>query len=80
VKTKVESSLSQVLVSSSTQGSLRFFDFVPKSPLGPSERTCSRQKTIGDSVEREKGKASFVLLSFIFVVAYYQCLSLSSFN
>ena len=80
MKTKVESSLSQVSVISSAQGSLGSFDFVPQFPLGPSRRTCSRKKTIGDSVEREKGKASFLLPSFIFAVAYYQCLFLSSFN
>ena len=65
VKTKVESSPSQVFVSSSAQGSSGSFDFIPKSPLGPSRRIYSRQKTIGESVEREKGKASFLLLSFI---------------
>ena len=42
VKSKVESSLSQVLVSSSAQGSSGSFDFIPQSPLGPSGHTCSR--------------------------------------
>jgi len=65
VKTKVESSLSQVPVSSSVQSSLGSSDFVPQSPLGPFGHTHSRQKTIGDSVEREKDKASFLLLFFI---------------
>ena len=60
VKTKVESSFSQVPVSSSVHGS-----------LGSSRRTHSKQKRLGDPVERErerereKGKASFLLLSFM---------------
>ena len=54
VKTKVESFFSQVPVSTSVHGS-----------LGPFGRTRSKQKRLGDPVEREreKGKASF-LLSF----------------
>ena len=62
VKTKIESSFSQVPVSSSVHGS-----------LGPSRRTCSKQKRVGDPVERErererereKGKAPFLILSFM---------------
>ena len=54
VKTKVESSFSQVPVSSSVHGS-----------LGSSGRTHSKQKRLGDPVEREKDKASFLLLSFM---------------
>ena len=46
MKTKVKYSLSQVPVSSSTQGSLGSFDFVPQSPLGPSGCTRSRKKTL----------------------------------
>ena len=67
VKTKVKSSLSQVPVSSSIRDSLGSPNFVPQSPLGPSRSSRSKQKTIGDSVEREreKGKASFLLLSFM---------------
>ena len=53
VKTKVESSLSQVPVSSSGQGSLGSFDLVHQFPLGPSGHTRSKRKTIGDSVKRE---------------------------
>ena len=77
VKTKVESSLSQVLVCSSTQGSSGSFDFIPQSPLGPSGHTRSRQKTIRESIEREreKGKASFLLFSFISVVHCSCCVS-----
>ena len=63
MKTKVESSFSQVPVSSSVHGS-----------LGPSGCTCSKQKRLGDLVEREReqGKASFLLLSFMlqFVVIF----------
>ena len=67
VKTKVESFLSQVPVSSLAQGSLGSFDFIPQSPLGPSRHTRSKKKTYGESVEREreKGKTSFLLFSFI---------------
>ena len=46
VKTKVESSLPQVLVSSLAYGSLGSLDFVPQSPLRLSGRTRSRQKTL----------------------------------
>ena len=42
VKTKVESSLFQVLVSSSAQGSLGSVNLVPQSPLGPSGHTRSK--------------------------------------
>ena len=43
VKTKVESSFSQVSMSSSIHGS-----------LGPSRHTRSKQKRLGDPIEREK--------------------------
>ena len=54
-------------MSSSAQGSSGSFDFIPQTPLGPSGRTRSKQKIIGESVEREreKSKACFLLLSFI---------------
>ena len=67
-KTKVESSFSHVPVTSSVHGPLGFSDFVSQPPLRPSGRTRSKQKTIKESVEREKGKTSFLLLSFIFVI------------
>ena len=56
VKTKVESSFSQVPMSSLVHGSLE-----------PFMRTGSKQKRLGNPVEREreKGKASFLLLSFM---------------
>ena len=54
VKTKVESSFSQVPMSSSVHGSLGFSDFVLHSPLGSSGRTRSKQKKLGDLVERER--------------------------
>ena len=66
VKTKVESSFSQVPVSSSVHGS-----------LGPSRRTCSKQKRVGDPVERErerereKGKASFLLLFCSLLLSFF---------
>ena len=43
MKTKVESSFSQVPVSTLVHGS-----------LGPSKRTRSKQKRLGDPVERER--------------------------
>ena len=53
VKTKVESSFSQVPVSSSVHGS-----------LGPSRRTCSKQKRVGDPVERERERRARPLSFF----------------
>ena len=66
-KTKVKSSFSQVPVTASVHSSLGSFDFVSQPPLGPSGRTRSKQKTSRESVEREKGKTSFFLLSFSLV-------------
>ena len=80
VKTKVESSLSQVLVSSSAQGSLGSSDFAPQSPLVPSRRTHSKQKIIGDSVERERRARPFSIFSLLFcnsLLLSLQCLSFS---
>ena len=54
VNTKVESSVLQVPVSSSAHDSSRSLDITPQSPLGPSRRTRSRQKTVEESVERER--------------------------
>ena len=63
VKTKVESSFSQVPVSSSVHGS-----------LGSSRRTHSKQKRLGDPVERERERerereGQGLFPSFIFYVA-----------
>ena len=70
VKTKVEFSLSQVLVSSSAHGSLGSPDFVAQSPLGSSGCTHNKQKTLEDSIDRERRARSFSLsplyISFIF--------------
>ena len=71
-KTKVESSFSQVPVTSSVYGSLGSSDFVSQPPLGPSRRTHNMQKTSKESVERERraGPLSFFsLFSFIHIVA-----------
>ena len=65
VKTKVEPSVLQVLVSSSTHGSSGSLDITPQSPLGPFRRTYSRQKTIEESIEREK-KGQGLFPSFFF--------------
>ena len=56
MKTKVESSFSQVPVSSSVHGS-----------LGPSGRTHSKQKRLGDPVERDKRARP---LSFFYFAVY----------
>ena len=53
-KTKVESSFFQAPVTSSVHVPLGSSDFVSQSPLGPSGRTRSKQKTIKESVERER--------------------------
>ena len=53
MKTKVESSFFQVLVTSLVHGPLGSSDFVSQSPLGPSGCTRNKQKTIKESVERE---------------------------
>ena len=73
VKTKVESSIFQVLVSSSVQGSSGSFDITPQSLLGPSGHTHSRQKTIEGSVGRERRARllSFFSLAFLFLFYYY---------
>ena len=61
VKTKVESSFSQVPMSSSVHGS-----------LGPSGRTRSKQKRLGDLVEREReGQGLFPSSLFYVVVCCY---------
>ena len=59
---------SLVAVTSSAHGSSGSLDIIPHSPLGPSRRTHSKQMTVVESLEREreKGKASVLLLSFYF--------------
>ena len=59
VKTKVESSFSQVPVSTLVHGS-----------LGPSERTRSKQKRLGDPVERER-RAKPLSFSHFVVCCYH---------
>ena len=74
MKTKVESFVLQVLigsfkgtfsvaVTSSAHGSSVSLDIIPQSPLGRSG-TRSKQKIVEESRERERGKTSFLLLSF----------------
>ena len=60
------------------------FDFVLLSPLRPSGRTRSRQKTIGDSVEKERERerrarpiSFFSLLVYNNLLLLLQCLSFS---
>ena len=66
MKTKVESSVFQVLVSFSAHGSLGSLDITPQSPLGPFERTRSRQKTVKEPVERERERRARPLSFFFF--------------
>ena len=65
VKTRVEFSILQIPVgslkgtssvatTSSAQGSLGPPPIIPPYPQGPSRRTCSKQKTVEEPVEREK--------------------------
>ena len=61
MKTKVESSFFQVPISSSVHGS-----------LGPSGRTCSKQKRLGDPIEREReGQGLFPSSLFYVAVCCY---------
>ena len=60
VKTKVESSFSQFPVSSSFHGS-----------LGPSRCTHSKQKRLGDPIERERRQGLFPSSLFYVVVCCY---------
>ena len=61
LKTKVESSFSQVPMSSSVHGS-----------LGPSGHTRSKQKRLGDPVEREReGQGPFPSSLFYVAVCCY---------
>ena len=66
MKTKIESSLSQVLMSSSAQGSSRSFDFIPQSPLGPPGCIHSKQKIIGESIEGERRARPISFFSLLF--------------
>ena len=56
MKTKVKSSFSQVPVSSSVHGS-----------LGPFGRTRSKQKRLGDPIEREREGQGLFPYSFFYV-------------
>ena len=71
-KTKVESSFSQVPVTSSVHGPLGSSDFVSQSPLGPSGRTHSKQKTLKESVKRERERQD-LFPSSLFYICYYCC-------
>ena len=77
VKTKVESSVlqvpvgsfkgtSSVTITSSAYGSSGSLDIIPQSPLEPFGCTRSKQKTVEESVERERERRAR-LHSFFFV-------------
>ena len=79
MKTKVESSVFQVLVSFSAYGSSGSLDITPQSPLGPFERTRSRQKTVKEPVEREReGQCLFPFFFFFCHLFVLVCCSIVS--
>ena len=69
-KTKVESSFSQVPVTSSVHGPLGSSDFVSQPPSGPSGHTRSKQKTLKESIERER-EGQDLFPSSLFYICYY---------
>ena len=71
-KTKVGSFFFQARVTSSVYGPLGSSDFVSQSPLGPSGRTRSKQKTIKESVERER-EGQDLFPSSLFYVCHCCC-------
>ena len=66
-KTKVEFSFFQVPVTSSVHGPLGSSDFVSQPPLGPTGHTCSKQKTIKESVERERRARPLSFFSLLYL-------------
>ena len=81
VKTKVESSVLQVpvgsfkgtslvVVTSSTHGSLGSLNIIPQSLLGPSGCTQSKQKTVKESIKRER-RARFHSFFFLFFFFFF---------
>ena len=71
-KTKVESSFFQAPVTSSAHGPLGSSDFVSQSPLGPFRCTRSKQKTIKESIERER-EGQDLFPSSLFYVCHCCC-------
>ena len=74
-KTKVESSFSQVPMTSSVHGPLGSSDFVSQPPSGPSGRTRSKQKTLKESVERERRAKPLSFFSLLHLLLLLQLLS-----
>ena len=73
-KTKVESSFSQIPVTSSVHGRLGSSDFVSQPPLGPSGCTYSKQKVIKGSVERERRARPLSFFSLLYLSLLLQSL------
>ena len=64
-KTKVEYSFFQAPVTSLVHGPLGSSDFLSQYPLEPSGRTRSKQKTIKESIERERKARPFSFFSLL---------------
>ena len=75
-KTKVESSFSQVPVTSLVHGPLGFSDFVSQPPLRPSGHTRGKQKTSKESVERERRARPLFFFSLFHLLILLQSLPL----
>ena len=73
-KTKVESSFSQVPVTSSIHGPLGSSDFVSQPPFRPSGCTHSKQKTLKESVERERRARPLSFFSLLYLFLLLQSL------
>ena len=74
MKTKVVSSFFQVPVTSLVHGPLGSSDFVSQSPLGPSGCTRNKQKTIKESVERERRARPLSFFSLLYLLLLLQSL------
>ena len=65
-------------MTSSVHGPLGSSDFVSQPPLGPSGRTRSKQKTLKESVERERRARPLSFFSLLYLLLLLQ--SLPSFS
>ena len=61
-------------MTSSVHGPLGSFDFVSQPPLGPSGRTHSKQKTLKESIERERRARLLSFFSLLYLLLLLQLL------